>query len=80
MQGGMGHPGILHLYCHLMELSSEPVAAMPAADALRSLYPLAGHLTHMASHIDIWAGHYQVRVHIPLLAALWLICFFYHRV
>lgn len=57
----MEHPGILHLYCHLMELSHEPVKAMPAANALRTLFPLAGHLTHMASHIDIWAGHYEVR-------------------
>ena len=60
--GGMEHPGILHLYCHLMELSDDPTAAMPAADALRTLYPSAGHLTHMASHIDIWAGQYKVRM------------------
>lgn len=59
--GGMEHPGLLHLYCHLMELSDEPTAAMPAANVLRTLFPLAGHLTHMASHIDIWAGHYKVR-------------------
>lgn len=59
--GGMEHPGILHLYCHLMELSHEPMKAMSAANALRTLFPLAGHLTHMASHIDIWAGHYKVR-------------------
>lgn len=57
---GMEHPAILHLYCHLMELSSDPEAAMPAADALRTLLPAAGHLTHMASHIDVWAGQYKV--------------------
>ncbi|CAM9897322.1 unnamed protein product [Sphacelaria rigidula] len=57
--GGMEHPAILHQYCHLMELSSEPEAAMPAADALRTLLPAAGHLIHMASHIDVWAGQYQ---------------------
>lgn len=60
LPGGMEHPVILHLYCHLMELSADPVAAMPAADVLRHLFPLAGHLIHMASHIDIWAGHYKV--------------------
>lgn len=57
--GGMEHPAILHLFCHLMELSGEPEAAMPAADALRMLLPAAGHLTHMASHIDVWAGQYK---------------------
>ena len=58
--GGMEHPGILHLYCHLMELSGDPLAAMPAADTLRTLYPQASHLVHMASHIDVWAGQYKV--------------------
>lgn len=60
LPGGMEHPAILHLYCHLMELSSEPQAADKAANALRELFPAAGHLTHMASHIDIWAGRYKV--------------------
>ncbi|CAM9209249.1 unnamed protein product [Scytosiphon promiscuus] len=59
LAGGMEHPNILHLYCHLMELSDDPVAAMAAADVLRNRLPLAGHLIHMASHIDIWAGHYK---------------------
>ena len=57
--GGMEHPAILHLYCHLMELSDDPLAAKPAADVLRTLYPKASHLTHMASHIDVWAGCYK---------------------
>lgn len=64
--GGMDHPGVLHLYCHLMELSHDPIAAMPAADALRTLYPSAGHLSHMASHIDIWAGQYKEAMDINL--------------
>ncbi|CAM9191045.1 unnamed protein product [Hapterophycus canaliculatus] len=59
LPGGMEHPIVLHLYCHLMELSKDPVAAMPAAHVLRSRFPLAGHLIHMASHIDVWAGHYK---------------------
>lgn len=61
LPGGKEHPAVLHLYCHLMELSGEPEVAMPAANTLRSLFPSAGHLTHMASHIDIWAGQYKVR-------------------
>jgi len=60
LPGGMEHAAILHLYCHLMELSHDPMAAMPAADVLRTLLPHASHLVHMASHIDIWGGHYKV--------------------
>src|ERR1700744_3175814 len=35
--GGMTHPGILHFYIHLMEMSPQPEVAQAAADALRSL-------------------------------------------
>ena len=41
-EGGMKHPGLLHLYIHLMEMSPTPEAALPAADALRSLVPDSG--------------------------------------
>lgn len=68
--GGMKHPGILHFYCHLMELSPDPLAALPAADSLRTLYPHASHLTHMASHIDIWAGQYKASIFVVLVATL----------
>lgn len=61
LPGGMEHPIVLHLYCHLMELSDDPVAAAPAAEMLRTKFPHAGHLIHMASHIDIWGGHYKVK-------------------
>ena len=60
LPGGMEHPVILHLYIHLMELSYDPIAASPAADVLRTKFPRASHLVHMASHIDIWGGHYKV--------------------
>lgn len=60
LPGGMKHPIVLHLYVHLMELSNDPLAAMSAADVLRTRFPHAGHLTHMASHIDIWGGRYKV--------------------
>lgn len=53
------HPGLLHLYVHLMEMSPTPEAALPAADALRGLVPDAGHLEHMATHIDVLCGAYQ---------------------
>ncbi len=55
----MTHPGILHLYVHLMEMSPLPEKALKAGDALRELVPDAGHLIHMPTHIDIQCGHYR---------------------
>lgn len=57
--GAMAHPGILHLYVHLMEMSPFPELALQAGDALRELVPDAGHLIHMPTHIDILCGHYR---------------------
>jgi tetratricopeptide (TPR) repeat protein len=56
--GGMTHPGILHFYIHLMEMSPQPEVAQAAADALRPLVPDAGHLVHMPTHIDVLVGDY----------------------
>ncbi len=53
------HPGILHLYVHLMEMSPFPEKALKAGDRLRELVPDAGHLIHMPTHIDILCGHYH---------------------
>ena len=50
------HPGVLHMYIHLMEMSPTPEAASEAADLLRDLVPDAGHLRHMPSHIDVLTG------------------------
>ncbi|HMB47123.1 MAG TPA: hypothetical protein VKN63_02490, partial [Afifellaceae bacterium] len=55
----MRHPGILHLYVHLMEMSPTPEKALTAGDVLRELVPDAGHLIHMPTHIDIQCGHYR---------------------
>ncbi|MWB77203.1 hypothetical protein GLS40_04120 [Pseudooceanicola sp. 216_PA32_1] len=55
----MRHPGLLHLYIHLMEMSPTPEIALPQADALRELVPDAGHLVHMPTHIDVQCGHYR---------------------
>jgi tetratricopeptide (TPR) repeat protein len=57
--GPARHPGLLHLYIHLMEMSPTPEAALLAADDLRGLVPSAGHLEHMATHIDVLCGNYQ---------------------
>ena len=53
------HPGLLHFYIHIMEMSPEPEKALPASDTLRTLVPDAGHLVHMPSHIYILCGEYQ---------------------
>lgn len=60
--GAMEHPGLLHIYIHLMEMSPHPERALRAGDALRSLVPDAGHLHHMPTHIDVLCGHYQAVV------------------
>ncbi|NNH70131.1 hypothetical protein HLB23_09710 [Nocardia uniformis] len=59
---GHDHPGVLHIYLHLMEMSPTPEAALPAADRLRGLVPDAGHLQHMPSHIDVLCGDYRAVV------------------
>ncbi|HET9014511.1 MAG TPA: tetratricopeptide repeat protein, partial [Thermomicrobiaceae bacterium] len=53
------HPGVLHMYIHLMEMSPYPERALRAADRLRDLVPDGGHLRHMPTHIDVLCGHYH---------------------
>jgi tetratricopeptide (TPR) repeat protein len=53
------HPGLLHLYIHLMEMSPFPQRALRQGDRLRELVPDSGHLIHMPTHIDILCGHYH---------------------
>jgi tetratricopeptide (TPR) repeat protein len=53
------HPGVLHMYIHLMEMSPHPEKALRAADWLRDLVPDSGHLKHMATHIDVLCGQYH---------------------
>jgi tetratricopeptide (TPR) repeat protein len=60
---GRVHPGILHLYVHLMEMSPTPEKALMAGDRLRELVPDAGHLIHMPTHIDIQCGEYRDALH-----------------
>ncbi|OJJ42904.1 hypothetical protein ASPZODRAFT_19884 [Penicilliopsis zonata CBS 506.65] len=61
-QGSLRHPGLLHLYIHLMEMSSTPEAALGRADVLRDLVPDAGHLQHMPSHLDVLCGRYEAAI------------------
>ncbi|KAJ5161787.1 hypothetical protein N7492_007179 [Penicillium capsulatum] len=53
------HPGLLHLYIHLMEMSPTPEVGLPVADHLRGLVPGAGHLEHMPTHLDVLCGDYR---------------------
>ena len=53
------HPGVLHMYIHLMEMSVVPEKALEAADRLRGLAPDAGHLQHMPAHIYVLCGDYM---------------------
>ena len=57
--GGAPHPGLLHMYVHLMEMSPHPERALRAGDQLRDLVPDAGHLRHMPTHIDVLCGFYR---------------------
>jgi tetratricopeptide (TPR) repeat protein len=57
--GGRSHPGVLHFYIHLMEMSAGPEDALLAGDLLRDLVPDAGHLRHMPTHLDVLCGDYR---------------------
>ncbi len=57
--GASRHPGLLHMYVHLMEMSPHPERALKAGDALVDLVPDAGHLIHMPTHIDVLCGNYH---------------------
>ena len=57
--GAWDHPGLLHMYIHLMEMSPYPEAALRHGDRLSGLVPDAGHLIHMATHIDVLCGDYR---------------------
>ncbi len=57
--GANRHPGLLHMYLHLMEMSPHPEKALRAGDALIDLVPDAGHLQHMPTHVDVLCGDYQ---------------------
>ncbi|MGI9318131.1 MAG: hypothetical protein ACR2QW_12440 [bacterium] len=59
LEGAWEHPGLLHMYIHLMEMSPHPERALRHGDALSALVPDAGHLLHMATHIDVLCGDYQ---------------------
>ncbi len=71
LDGAWEHPGLLHMYVHLMEMSPHPERALRQGDVLSTLVPDAGHLLHMPTHIDVLCGDYQnvvSRNHVATLA------------
>ncbi|MCY3713624.1 MAG: hypothetical protein OXH02_10070 [Gemmatimonadetes bacterium] len=59
---GPVHPGICHLYIHMLEMSPMPEQGLNAADLLRGLLPDAGHLEHMSAHIYVLCGDWAQSV------------------
>jgi tetratricopeptide (TPR) repeat protein len=63
------HLGLLHLYIHAVEASSDPGRALPVARRLSSLpmEPAAAHLVHMPAHIYLrvgdWGSAIEANVH-----------------
>lgn len=58
-ESGADHPGLCHLYIHMMEMTQTPELALPAADRLRRLVPDGSHMQHMPTHIDVACGDYR---------------------
>jgi tetratricopeptide (TPR) repeat protein len=67
--GAWEHPGLLHMYIHLIEMSPHPERALRHGDRLKDLVPDAGHLVHMGTHIDVLCGDYQNVLYRSLAAA-----------
>ena len=59
IKGAWDHPGLLHMYIHLSEMSPNPERALRHGDRLSVLVPDAGHLVHMSTHIDVLCGDYM---------------------
>jgi tetratricopeptide (TPR) repeat protein len=59
LPGAWDHPGLLHMYIHLMEMGPTPEKALRHGDRLTDLVPDSGHLIHMATHIDVLCGDYH---------------------
>lgn len=64
------HPGLLHTYIHLIEMSPTPELGLVPADHLRQLVPDSGHACHMASHLDVLVGDYRAAVRANQLATI----------
>lgn len=70
LPGAKRHPGLLHMYIHLMEMSRTPEIAVKIADCLRGLVPDGGHMQHMPSHIDVLIGDYRRAIDANMKASI----------
>ncbi|KAJ5246228.1 hypothetical protein N7468_001211 [Penicillium chermesinum] len=61
-KGAYQHPGLLHIYIHMVEMSPNPEQGLVASDHLRNLVPDAGHVLHMPSHLDVLVGDYRAAI------------------
>ncbi|KAJ5677972.1 uncharacterized protein N7477_003605 [Penicillium maclennaniae] len=64
------HPGILHMYIHLIEMSPTPELGLVPADNLRHLVPDSGHACHMPAHLDVQVGDYRAAIGANQLATI----------
>ena len=68
-RGQPPHPGMLHMYIHVMEMSQTPEHALAAADQLRGLSPDNGHLNHMPTHVYFQCGRHADALEVSREAA-----------
>uniref|UniRef100_A0A0G4I7C2 Uncharacterized protein n=1 Tax=Chromera velia CCMP2878 TaxID=1169474 RepID=A0A0G4I7C2_9ALVE len=56
------HPGLIHFFIHLVEMSPNPAEGLPSANFFREPVSYVGdnsHLFHMPSHLDVLVGAYR---------------------
>lgn len=63
------HPGANHFYIHAVESSRNPERAVPSAQRLMGIVPLAGHMVHMPAHIWLVLGDYELAATVNQRAA-----------
>ncbi len=63
------HPGANHLYIHAVESSPTPERAIPSAQRLMGISPMAGHMVHMPGHIWLVTGDYETAAEVNERAA-----------
>ena len=59
-------------YIHAVEMSSTPERAIPGAQRVMGVVPGGGHLIHMAGHIWMLMGEYELMAS-PTSGLSWLI-------
>jgi tetratricopeptide (TPR) repeat protein len=60
MQREPNHPGANHLYVHVVEMDPDKQRGIASAQRLMANPPATGHLVHMAGHIFLQTGDYDL--------------------